>query len=353
MVCPVCQAPLPPSGKVCPTCGLPRELWPGARSPIAQAGGEDPYEQWVSALEGLRRQPPSGGFEERDPDEGHGPLLPEPSLGEEEVQVPPLAPADGLPLQELVDELSDLLQLGRRAGFNLSSFGPETARLLDAMRSLDPELSREALLSLRERLYTHLGDEFVSRLEDATSQLRTFDPFVRIDGALGYLDPLRDALRSGDLRQAQVTLRRLEGEMGLLEVQLGSVGDLLRSMTQLKSWLRSLGGDPSVVAGLERRAMEAARTGGRTTAETMLGEEAQRLSDLLTERLVEELHELSVELRDLRARGTDVEGAILLARDLTEELREARPLRAAQGLPRLREELRMARERPAAEEASR
>ncbi len=352
-VCPVCQAPLPTEGKVCPTCGLPRELWPGARSPLASPGGDDPYEQWVNALEGLRRQPAAGGFVETGPEEATERLMPEPTLGEEEIRVPPLASADGLPLQEIVDELSDFLQIGRRAGFNLSAFGPETARLLDSMRSMDPELSREALLTLRGRLYDHLGNEFANRLTAATSQLRTFDPFVRIDDALGYLDPLRDALRSGDLRQAQVTLRRLDGEMGLLEAQLGSVGELLRSMAHLKSWLRFLGGDPSLVAGLERKALEAARTGGRTAAETMLGEEVQRLGELLTDRLVEELHGLSVELRTLRAKGTDVERAILLARDLTEELRESQPLRAAQGLPRLREELRQARERPVAEAASR
>ncbi len=354
VVCPVCQAPLPTEGKVCPTCGLPRELWPGARSPLSSpGGGDDPYEQWVSALEGLRKPPGAGGYAESDPEEETERLPPGPALGEEEVRVPPLASADGLPLQELVDELSDFLQIGRRAGFNLSAFGPETARLLDSMRSLDPELSREALLTLRDRLYDHLGREFTTRLSSATSQLRTFDPFVRIDGALGYLDPLRDALRSGDLRQAQVTLRRLDGEMGLLESQLGSVGDVLRSLAHLKSSLRSVGGDPDALAGLEAKALEAARTGGRTAAETMLGEEVQRLSELLTDRLVEELHALSVELRELRARGTDVEGAILLARDLTEELRDAQPLRAAQGLPRLREELRQARERPVAEEATR
>ncbi len=342
--CPVCRSPLPSTGETCPTCGLPRELWPSGHGSAGTAAetGDD----WLRSLELLKRDLPSGGFGP-EPVSGPSEEWSEPTASPEEpVRVPAPVPGHSTPLQELVDQLSDLLQIGRRAGFNLARFGPEVAHLLDTMRSGDPELSRRPLVELRDRLHEEIARRLTERAGGISELLRTFEPFARIDRAQEYRDALKEALSVGDLRQAQVSFRRLEGEIGVLEEQLGGLGEVLRSVDQGKYWLKFLGGDPRPLEGLERRALEAARTGGRTAAETMFLEEAQRLEELLSHRVVDEMLELSQELRALKEDGREVHSAGLIARELTQELKVGRPVKAAQGLPRLKEEIRLARVRP-------
>jgi hypothetical protein len=419
--CPVCKTPLPDTGTECPTCGLPRELWPDTTPvPSKKAGLDDLFGDLMKDLEGLESESPLGGASAPS---SSAPAAPPVSAGSpsppkdatRELQEalrasaaatapstpsPPLAPSspskpsspsvpsvapppvsavptrpltlpstkereedaravelarrpkdlqpveiaaqsgeEGLPLQAIMDEVSSMIQVGRRAAFDMTSFGPTAARAVGLVRAGASDEARQMLTSLRKRLYDYLSRGFSGRVEELEIRLRRTGTFLRTDQALVHLQRTRESLKVGDFPRAQIELRRLEGETKRLDEELGSLGDTLEQVDLLTGEVERMGGDTTPALLYQGKALDAARLGDRKKAEGLLTTSSAILLDTLAPLMGQELVRLTEQIKGQRAKGRDIRAAVGLIRQITVDLKTRNYTRAVAALARLREEI--------------
>lgn len=375
LTCPVCKTQLPTSALECSTCGLPRELWP---DPSKKGSGEADLDELFGGLlkdlDGLDSSGPGGasrderatpaatattGHEGASPPTPPGAAAPAgprqeqapppkgaPGSGEREekveiqpVQVAPLPGAEGLALQALMDEVSGQIQIGKRAGFDVSPFGPTAARAVGLMRAGSTDEARTMLLDLRTRLHDSLASRFSARVESIEMRLQRLRTFLHVEPALHHLEKTREALKRGDFGKAQQELRRLEGETTRLDEELGTLGQTLDQVDLLTQEVERLGGDATQALLLQGKAFDAARAGDRRKAEGLLTTASAMLLDALAPLIGQELVRRSEQVKAQRARGRDIRISVALIRAITMELKTRNYSRAVATLNRLRDEI--------------
>jgi hypothetical protein len=392
--CPVCKSPLPGEGPECPTCGLPRELWP---VPGEGKGGGGPMDglfgDLMKELEGLENPAatpaPSGTGDvagktpsappsptaptaasgddgrtlpaaatapstvsptvevEKPGEEASLPASPpaaptvthRPSYHVEAVEVAPQPSDEGLPLPAMLDEVSGQIQIGKRAGFDMNFFGPLAARAVGLVRAGDAIEARKSLVSLRSDLYQFLARHFAGKVEQLQVKMERMQVFLRVDQAESHVERSRAALKAGDFAKAQVELRRLEGEITRLEEDLGSMGETLEQVDLLTQEVERMGGDSTPALLIQGRAMEAARAGDRKKAEGLLTNASAMLLDTLAPLMGQELVQLTEKLKAQRAKGRDIRAAVQIVRRITVDIKSRNYTQALSALNRLREEI--------------
>lgn len=355
--CPVCKAALPADKPECPTCGLPKELWPTSPEAGGQPGGLSD-ELLADLMKGLAdleapmpgpapaSAPPKGelppvGAESasRAPGAPRAPPGPSGMKEVEPVVVGPQKDGDGMALSAVLDDVQGMVQLGRRAGFDLAAYSPEVTRAIGLMRSQQSERAHTSLLSLRKRIYDDLGRRFAGRVEEIEVKLARFRTFLRTDQADVHLKAAREALAAGDLAKGQVELRRLEGESGRLESDLGTLGQTLEQVDLLTSEVERMGGDTAQALLYQGKALEAARRGDRGKAEGLLSTASALLLDALAPLMGRELVRMTERIKGQRSQGRDIRALVALVRLITVDLKTRNYSRAVSTLTRLREEI--------------
>ncbi len=244
-----------------------------------------------------------------------------------------------MPLQAIMDEVSAMIQVGRRAAFDMTSFGPTAARAVGLVRAGASEEARRMLTGLRKRLYEFLAPRFSARVEQLEVKMNRFGTFLRTDQGRLHLERIRTALRKGDFQAAQLELRRLEGETTRLEEELGTLGQTLEQVDLLTAEVERMGGDTTPALLYQGKALDAARLGDRRKAEGLLTTASAMLLDTLAPLMGRELVRLTERLKALRAQGRDIRAAVGLVRQITVDLKTRNYTRAVASLARLREEM--------------
>ncbi len=244
-----------------------------------------------------------------------------------------------MPLQAIMDEVSAMIQVGRRAAFDMTPFGPTAARAVGLVRAGASEEARRMLTGLRRRLYEFLAPRFSARVEQLEVKMNRFGTFLRTDQGRLHLERTRTALRKGDFQAAQLELRRLEGETTRLEEELGTLGQTLEQVDLLTGEVERMGGDTTPALLYQGKALDAARLGDRRKAEGLLTTASAMLLDTLAPLMGRELVRLTERLKALRAQGRDIRAAVGLVRQITVDLKTRNYTRAVASLARLREEM--------------
>ncbi|MDE1880673.1 MAG: DUF835 domain-containing protein [Euryarchaeota archaeon] len=257
----------------------------------------------------------------------------------EAVVVAPQPEDEGMPLQVIMDEVTTMIQVGRRAAFDMTSFGPTAARAVGLVRAGASEEARRMLTGLRKRLYDYLAPRFSGRVEQLEVKLNRYRTFLRTDQASVHLERVREALGTGDFQRAQLELRRLEGETNRLEEELGSLGQTLEQVDLLTAEVERMGGDATSALLYQGKALDAARAGDRRKAEGLLTTASAMLLDTLAPLMGKELIHLTERIKVLRGHGRDIRAAVGLIRQITVDLKTRNYSRGVASLARLREEV--------------
>lgn len=224
-------------------------------------------------------------------------------------------------MEQLTDQVRGLMQVARRSSLDVSPYGPEAVRAVNLERGGDRAAAQALLLELRARLIVFVGTAYEEQAALLERKLTRFAAFTSPANAQTFLEGARAALAKGDFVAAQPQLRRLEGEVGRMEEELGALGGTLGDVDDLVTSVEKLGGDTSGAVALQGRALEAATKGDKRQGEALLVTAAAMLIDTLAPLLANELIRLSKVLQEQRTKGRDVRSAVGLIRQMTLALR--------------------------------
>ena len=338
--CPICGAPLPEGQVACPSCGLPRDLWP-AEGALLEGGPdvrfEEVFKELMARSAGVEADLLAEAVPGRD-------LIPSGQGGPAPLPAPkrsasgPSGDPDPGARDALEKRILALLQIGRRSSLDVRRF----ERRLDELRAGDLRASdpREAGEGLERTLRDFLQTELERRLEDVARRRGVLQRFLGSPPQPD--DDLRKGLARldrGDLAEAQRSLRRAEGEVARLEETLGPLATLWDRVDRLREEVEGMGGNVATARSLMDEALEGAATRGRSYSEEQLNLALASLLEGVGPLLAKELLRMSRILRGQLARGRDVRPAAALIRQMTRLLQEHSYYRAARLLGKLRAQI--------------
>jgi hypothetical protein len=322
-LCPACGFDDPTAAAECPRCHLAGHLF----QPVREAAGAEGDPRYLAAISDILGAVDAGPETSSDAPEHTVPTIAAPAwfpgLPPSGIAPPPTHPhhPSGLPalppagdVPALLRQVNDYLQLARRQGLDVRSFGD---RAREGVLSRD----RESIETLSRELFVHLAAALTTEYEDVLGRRDELSGLVPTDPLDLEIESSRAALALGDLAGAQRRLRHLDSEISDLEDRWATVQILVAEGELIATTIRELGGDPSPGLGPLGEGRRLAQEGNREAAEPVLARSTLALWTILDPLFLEELARLKQGMVALRQRGSDMAPSVATLRQLAADLR--------------------------------
>jgi hypothetical protein len=391
--CPVCDSIVPAEANECPSCGLPRDIWPDVAPetvvPVTPLQVANPPPAKKDVPEDKLTTPTTPKTEVMAPSRGPTPEVTHPkaevskpkaevtspstkppvekvpektapqppprivSPPQREIRKPlPFAPeklepsrthvikptGTGAAFEGVTDEIRVLMEVATKYSIDVGTASQTLTRATQLLRLQEGERARSLATAAIEQLRTAIAEASQTRIDEMKRTVERLGQFApsSVTGKMALLDV---SLVRGDFDRLLPDIDVIMKELDSFEKGLGVIGRLIKTIGALEEGIETLGGKPSAMSSFIEKAYDAYSKGQTKDAEAILGIALGEVAEALSPLMIQQLSKISARLKDLHDKGKEVRDLAVMIKQAAFSLRSRNLMQVLTLLPILESKL--------------